>query len=100
MFHRLFGCTAAAVLPKQDSGTSQIQVNPTKVREQMGHPVHVSLYKHHISRMETEADVAVVSSALRGFLSYLEANRAKFFTSKNYVEAGEDYISRAAQEAE
>ena len=50
--------------------------------------------------METEADVAVVSSALRGFLSYLEANRAKFFTSKNYVEAGEDYISRAAQEAE
>jgi len=52
------------------------------------------------NRMETEADVAVVSSALRGFLSYLEANRAKFFTSKNYVEAADDYISRAAQEAE
>ena len=30
MFHRPLGCTAAAVLPKQDSGTSQIQVYPTK----------------------------------------------------------------------
>ena len=37
--HRPLGCTAAAVLPKQDSGTSQIQVNPNKVREEMGHPV-------------------------------------------------------------
>ena len=39
MFHRPLGCTAAAVLPKQDSGTSQIKVNPTQVREEMGHPV-------------------------------------------------------------
>ena len=39
MFHRPLGCTAAAVLPKQDSGTSQIEVNPTQVREEMGHPV-------------------------------------------------------------
>ena len=41
MFHRPLGCTAAVVLPKQDSGTSQIQVNQTQVREQMGHPVHL-----------------------------------------------------------
>ena len=57
-------------------------------------------YQIHIFRMETEADVGVVSSALRGFLSYLEANRSKYFTSKNYVEAGEDYLARAAQETE
>ena len=30
MFHRPLGCTAAVVLPKQDSGTPQIQVNPTQ----------------------------------------------------------------------
>ena len=30
MFHRPLGCAAAAVLPKQDSGTSQIQVYPTQ----------------------------------------------------------------------
>ena len=35
--HLLSDCTAAAVLPKQDSGASQIQVYP--VREEMGHPV-------------------------------------------------------------
>ena len=35
------GCTAAAVLPKQDNGTSQIEVNPTQVRQQMGHPVSI-----------------------------------------------------------
>ena len=39
MFHRPLGCTAAAVLPKQGSGTSQIEVNPTQVHQEMGHPV-------------------------------------------------------------
>ena len=39
MFHRPLGCTAAAALLKQDSGTSQIEVNPTQVREEMGHSV-------------------------------------------------------------
>ena len=27
------------LLPQQDGGTSQIKVNPTQVRHQMGHPV-------------------------------------------------------------
>ena len=45
MFHRPLGCTAAAVLPNQDSGTSQILVNPTQVREEMGHPVFVSEFQ-------------------------------------------------------
>ena len=39
MFHRPLGCTAAAALLKQDSGTSQIEVNPTKVLEHQSHPV-------------------------------------------------------------
>lgn len=50
--------------------------------------------------METPEDVGVVSKALREFLAYLEANRSKYFTSKNYEEASEDYLARAAQEAE
>ena len=41
MFPRPLGCTAAAVLPKQDSETSRIQVNPTQVREEIGHPVYL-----------------------------------------------------------
>ena len=43
MFHRPLGCTAAAVLPNQDSGTSQILVNPTQVYKEMGHPAQKAL---------------------------------------------------------
>jgi hypothetical protein len=52
------------------------------------------------SRLEGENDIALVSGALRGFLAYLEANRAKYFTSKNYVEASEEYLARAEERAE
>ena len=33
------GTVASYLLPKQDGGTSQIKVNPTQVRHQMGHLV-------------------------------------------------------------
>ena len=31
------------LLPKQDGGTSQINVNPTQVRQEMSHPVDIVL---------------------------------------------------------
>lgn len=52
------------------------------------------------SRIETEGDVALVSSVLNEFLTYLESNRSKYFTSKNYVSAGEDYLAKLEQETE
>ena len=64
-FYRPLGCTAAAVLPKQDSGTSQIQVNPTQVREEMGHPVH--RFSIAAGRMNTSVDEHLVPlDVLRG----------------------------------
>ena len=51
-------------------------------------------------RIETEGDVALVSSVLNEFLTYLESNRSKYFTSKNYVSAGEDYLAKLEQETE
>ena len=36
---RLVGRFCSYLLPKQDGETPQIKVNPTQVRQQMGHPV-------------------------------------------------------------
>ena len=70
MFHRLLGCTAAVELPKQDSGTSQIQVSPNQVREQMGHPVHkvrtmTNLHRLYLRRgVSVDAGTEVIGDAV------------------------------------
>ena len=40
--------------------------------------------------------VAVIESVIKGFLSYLESNRSKYFTSKNYFEADDNYLKNAS----
>merc|ERR1712150_326509 len=44
--------------------------------------------------MREESDVRLIESIISDFLQYLEVNRTKYFTSKNYVEATEDYLSK------
>ena len=41
-----------------------------------------------------ESDVRLIESIISDFLQYLEVNRSKYFTSKNYVEATEDYLAK------
>jgi mortality factor 4-like protein 1 len=43
-----------------------------------------------------ESDVALVENVISEFLAFLENNRAKYFTSKNYSEASEDYLDKLA----
>ncbi len=38
------------------------------------------------------SDVQLIEGVIADFLTYLESNRAKFFTSKNYSEASEEYL--------
>lgn len=41
-----------------------------------------------------ESDVRIIESLILDFLQYLEVNRSKYFTSKNYVEATEEYLAK------
>ena len=41
-----------------------------------------------------ESDVRIIESLISDFLQYLEVNRSKYFTSKNYVEATEEYLAK------
>ena len=41
-----------------------------------------------------ESDVRIIESLISEFLQYLEVNRSKYFTSKNYVEATEEYLAK------
>jgi hypothetical protein len=34
----------------------------------------------------------LIENVLSQFLDFLDTNRGRFFTSKNYSEAGEDYL--------
>ena len=41
-----------------------------------------------------ESDVRIIENLISDFLQYLEVNRSKYFTSKNYVEATEEYLAK------
>ena len=43
-----------------------------------------------------ESDVRLIENIMSDFLQYLEGNRSRYFTSKNYVEANEDYLAKTA----
>ena len=51
MYLRLVGRYCNYLLPKQAWGTPQIKVNPTQVRQQMGHPV---LTWSHVETVEID----------------------------------------------
>jgi len=42
-----------------------------------------------------ESDVRLIEGIISDFLQYLEVNRTKYFTSKNYVEATDEYLAKA-----
>jgi hypothetical protein len=42
-----------------------------------------------------DSGVRLIENTLAQFLTYLENNRSRLFTSKNYSEAPEDYLKTA-----
>ena len=46
-------------------------------------------------KIDEKDDIEFIETGLQDFLAYLETNRAKYFTSKNYVEATEEYLKKA-----
>lgn len=53
----------------------------------------------NLTRIEVDPDVALIESIIGEFLKYLEDNMAKYFTSKNYKEAGTDYLKTKSDDA-
>ena len=49
-----------------------------------------------INIFREESDVRLIENIMSDFLQYLEGNRSRYFTSKNYVEANEDYLAKTA----
>ena len=47
----------------------------------------------NMTGLELKQDVMLVEGIIRDFLEYLESNKSKFFTSKNYLEASEEYLT-------
>jgi len=41
-----------------------------------------------------ESEVRIIENLISDFLQYLETNRSRYFTSKNYVEATEEYLAK------
>ena len=61
------GWWPATFLPKQVGGTSQIKVNPTQVRQEMGHPVVSNHHSHPVWALQSalnKANHATVASLL------------------------------------
>ncbi len=46
----------------------------------------------------TEANVSLVEGILADFLTFLESNRTKYFTSKNYTEATDEYLKSVSND--
>ena len=52
----------------------------------------------NMTNITSENDVQLIEGVMKDLLVFLETNRAKYFTSKNYVEAPEDYLKSATLE--
>ncbi|XP_040564639.1 mortality factor 4-like protein 1 isoform X1 [Lepeophtheirus salmonis] len=49
----------------------------------------------NLTKIEVDSDVSLIESIIGDFLKYLEDNMNKLFTSKNYKDAGDEYIKHS-----
>ena len=60
-------------LPKQDGGTSQIQVNPTQVLDHQSHPVLLTFFQKRIED-ESRSCAVKTGAPLRSFSRFLSSH--------------------------